>query len=182
MRVCVIPARGGSTRIPRKNIRPFHGKPIIAYSIEAAKASKLFDVILVSTEDSEIADVALRYGALVMRRPDALALDLVGTQEVMRDALLRVSSEYACCIYATAPLITASHLIFGYGFMRGARKYAYVTGGYYWGRTEWFVDGIPLTTDHSVEITEEDHVDINDEADWVRAERMYKSLTKGDVA
>jgi pseudaminic acid cytidylyltransferase len=114
MRVAVIPARGGSRRIPRKNIRSFHGKPIIAYSIEAAKKSGLFQAIYVSTEDSGVADVALDCGAIVIRRPWRLAKDEVGTQEVMRDVLNGMSYEYACCIYATAPLMSVSDLRRGF--------------------------------------------------------------------
>ena len=76
MRVAIIPARGGSRRIPRKNIRPFHGQPIIAYSIEAA--SMVFGQVWVSTEDAEIAETAHKLGAFVLYRPRALAADVIG--------------------------------------------------------------------------------------------------------
>jgi pseudaminic acid cytidylyltransferase len=91
VRVAVIPARGGSVRIPRKNIREFHGKPIMAYSILAAERSRLFDHIFVSTDSVDVARVAERYGASVIARPAALGADDVGTQEVIRhgaDALV----------------------------------------------------------------------------------------------
>src|SRR5688572_27060303 len=111
MNVAIIPARGGSTRILRKNIRMFHGKPIIAYSIAAAKESKLFGRIVVSTEDGEIGRMAEGYGATWYPRGLELTVDEVGTQEVARDVLAWLVEqndipEYACCIYATAPLMS----------------------------------------------------------------------------
>ena len=117
-RIAVIPARGGSTRIPRKNILEFHGKPIIAYSIETAKASGLFDRIIISTDDREIAEVAVQYGATDIheRRPEH-ARNEVGTQEVARQVLLDYQGfynpQYVCVIYATAPLMLAEDLKLG---------------------------------------------------------------------
>lgn len=111
MNVAIIPARGGSKRIPRKNIRPFAGKPIIAYSIEAARACGLFERIIVSTDDPEIAEVARRYGAEVpFLRPSELADDHTGTNAVVQHAISwalseRMPVEYVCCIYATAPFV-----------------------------------------------------------------------------
>ena len=88
MRLCVIPARGGSKRIPRKNIRPFAGRPIIAYSIDAARESGLFDRIMVSTDDAEIAEVAHGVGAEIpFLRPAELADDYVGTNAVVTQAI-----------------------------------------------------------------------------------------------
>ena len=88
MRVAVIPARGGSKRIPRKNIKIFCGKPIIAWSIQAAIRSKCFDRVIVSTEDAEIAEVALHYGAEVpFLRPFGLADDYIGTSPVVAHAI-----------------------------------------------------------------------------------------------
>lgn len=116
MNVAIIPARGGSKRIPRKNIRPFAGKPIIAYSIEAAKECGLFDRIIVSTDDMEIAEVARRYGAEVpFMRPKELADDHTGTNAVVKHAIQwlsaqKVDLEYVCCIYATAPFVRAELL------------------------------------------------------------------------
>lgn len=114
--IAIIPARGGSKRIPRKNIRPFHGKPIIAYSIDVALQSNLFDRVIVSTDDTEIAEVALRSGAEVpFMRPHDLANDFATTQVVMEHAinwLLKAEQpvEYVCCIYATSPLMTVQQL------------------------------------------------------------------------
>lgn len=114
--ICVIPARGGSKRIPRKNIRDFAGKPIIAWSIETALASRLFDDVLVSTDDDEIAQIAERYGARVpFRRPPELANDHAGTMEVVQHTLAWLDEAGAqvttlCCLYAAAPFVTVDYL------------------------------------------------------------------------
>ena len=114
--VAIIPARGGSKRIPRKNIRLFFGKPIIAYSIAAAKESGLFDRIIVSTDDEEIATVARQHGADVpFLRPRQLADDFTGTNAVVKHCLQWLESndmpaQYACCIYPTAPFVQAAFL------------------------------------------------------------------------
>jgi N-acylneuraminate cytidylyltransferase len=118
--VAVIPARGGSTRIPRKNIRPFAGKPIIAYSIAAARDCGLFERIIVSTDDEEIASVARTWGAETpFVRPAELSDDHTGTNEVAAHTLawladLGQPATMACCIYATAPFITPADLRRGY--------------------------------------------------------------------
>jgi pseudaminic acid cytidylyltransferase len=111
MRVAVIPARGGSKRIPRKNIRAFHGKPIIAWSIEAALESGCFERVLVSTDDAEIAEVAREYGAETpFLRPASIADDFAPTAAVVKHALdwcaaEGIETDHCCCIYATAPFI-----------------------------------------------------------------------------
>jgi N-acylneuraminate cytidylyltransferase len=116
MKLCVIPARGGSKRIPRKNIKAFCGKPMIAYAIEAAKSSNLFDSIIVSTDDSEIASVSESYGAEVpFKRPEELANDYAGTVEVIAHAINEcekngLKPERVCCIYPCVPLIQAEDL------------------------------------------------------------------------
>jgi len=115
-RVAVIPARGGSQRIPRKNIRLLNGKPLMAYSIETAIASGLFDRIIVSTDDAEIAKVAQDFGAETpFFRPDDLADHMTGTTPVMQHALRFLIEEgktpdQACLIYATCPLLTKEDL------------------------------------------------------------------------
>src|SRR5687768_12205675 len=112
MNIAIIPARGGSKRIPRKNVRPFCGRPMIAWPIAAATASGLFDHILVSTEDAEIADVARQAGAEVpFTRPVELADDHSGTTDVVLHALSWAIEagwpvEAACCIYATAAFVS----------------------------------------------------------------------------
>lgn len=124
MRVAVIPARGGSKRIPRKNIRDFCGKPILAWSIEAALQSGCIEQVIVSTDDEEIADVARAYGAHVpFIRPAHLADDYAGTTVVVQHALdwlIRHGTEIdtACCIYATAPFVTGDVLRLGYEQLR----------------------------------------------------------------
>ena len=115
MKLAIIPARGGSKRIPRKNIKEFCGKPMIAYSIEAALESGLFDRVIVSTDDKEIADVAKEYGAEVpFIRPPELSDDFTPTIPVIAHAIeeleKEVSVELACCIYATAPFIQSRFL------------------------------------------------------------------------
>lgn len=111
MKLAVIPARGGSKRIPRKNIRNFLGKPIISYSIETAKAAGCFDKLIVSTDDEVIARVASDYGAdIPFLRPSRLADDYATTGSVIKHAVdfyarQSVHIDYVCCIYATAPLL-----------------------------------------------------------------------------
>jgi len=118
--VAVIPARGGSKRIPRKNIRLFAGRPVMAYSIQAARASGLFKRIIVSTDDEEIASAAENLGAETpFLRPKPLADDHAGTNAVVKHALQWLlergeSVEYVCCIYATAPFVQANFLRQGF--------------------------------------------------------------------
>ncbi|MFP4453940.1 MAG: pseudaminic acid cytidylyltransferase [Desulfobacterales bacterium] len=122
--VAIIPARGGSKRIPRKNIKNFHGKPMMAWPIEAAQKSELFDRIIVSTDDEEIAQVARDYGAEIpFMRPKELADDYTGTNAVVKHALewLRKNdyfAQYACCIYATAPFLQAKCLEIGFDILK----------------------------------------------------------------
>ena len=112
MKVAIIPARGGSKRIPRKNIKEFCGKPMIAYSIEAAIESGCFDRVIVSTDDTEIAKVAQAYDAEVpFIRPEELSNDHAGTIPVIQHAVNWLieqgeAPEFVCCLYATAPFIT----------------------------------------------------------------------------
>jgi N-acylneuraminate cytidylyltransferase len=116
MNVAIIPARGGSKRIPRKNIREFCGRPMIAWSIKAANESGLFDHVIVSTDDEEIAQIATREGAEVpFRRPPELANDHAGTLPVIRHAVNWLTLQgapvtHACCIYATAPFLRPADL------------------------------------------------------------------------
>jgi len=120
MNIAIIPARGGSKRIPKKNIKDFFGKPLIAYSIEAALKTKLFAKVIVSTDDEEIAKIAKQYGAEVpFLRPKELADDFTVTGDVVNHAVDYLESigekyEYICTIYATAPFIQEKYLIEGY--------------------------------------------------------------------
>jgi N-acylneuraminate cytidylyltransferase len=116
MKLAIIPARGGSKRIPNKNIRDFVGKPLVAYSIEVAKASGLFDKIVVTTDNEEVANIAIDYGAEVpFIRPPELSNDVIGTRPVTNHAIRYVTEhfekpEFCCCIYATAPFLQAEYL------------------------------------------------------------------------
>lgn len=185
MNVAIIPARGGSRRIPRKNIRPFHGKPIIAYSIDAARESGLFDRVFVSTDDEEIALVADSCGAIGVKRPAALAVDAVGTQDVARHLLEILTQPYnlgpidhACCIYATVPLLTPADLLAGYHELRQrAPDFVYVEGWYYFGTAAAFLESRSLDGPDTLRVeVPERWIDINVEEDWQRAERMYQAL------
>ena len=116
MNIAIIPARGGSKRIPGKNIKLFAGKPLIAYSIDAAKASGLFDKIIISTDSEEVAEVAIAFGADVpFIRPQSLSNDMVGTRPVTNHGIRFCiekfyQPEFCCCIYATAPFLQAKYL------------------------------------------------------------------------
>lgn len=132
MNIAVIPARGGSKRIPRKNIKEFCGKPMIAWAIEAARTSGLFTHIIVSTEDEEIAVVAKQWGAEVpFVRPVALSNDYAGTTEVIAHAIQwafdqGMKPEAVCCIYATAPFVQVADLKRGLvAFKSGDWAYAF---------------------------------------------------------
>ena len=115
--LAVIPARGGSKRIPRKNVKDFNGKPLISYAIKAALGSGIFDRVVVSTDDEDIAAIAKEYGAEVpFLRDKKLADDYTGTFDVMADAYERLKAtgqkfDGVCCIYATAPLLLPKHLV-----------------------------------------------------------------------
>lgn len=137
MKLAIIPARGGSKRIPRKNIKPFCGKPMIAWSIEAAQESGCFDRVIVSTDDAEIAEVARQYGAEVpFMRPLELSDDHTGTIPVIRHAIETINSqgravEQACCLYATAPFIRAEDLRRGLELLQGSGgNYAFSVTSY----------------------------------------------------
>jgi len=114
--VAIITARGGSKRIPRKNIREFCGKPILAYSINAALSAGIFDTVMVSTDDNEIAEIARSYGAEVpFMRSEATANDYAATNDVVKEVLDTYAKhgecfDIACCIYPTAPFLTGETL------------------------------------------------------------------------
>ncbi len=121
--LAIIPARGGSKRIPRKNIKNFHGKPIIAYSIEAALSSNLFEEVIVSTEDPEIAEVAQKYGAKI---PFLRSKENSDDYATIADVILEVIDSYenlnksfdtVCCIFSTAPFISVNKIIEGFELM-----------------------------------------------------------------
>jgi pseudaminic acid cytidylyltransferase len=132
MRVAIIPARGGNKRIPRKNLKPFCGKPILAYSIEAALRAEVFDHVIVSTDDAEIQALAREFGASTpFVRPPELADDHTPTVPVIAHAVRWVQQhlgavEHACCIYATAPFVQAADLRAAWQRLREQRVSGYV--------------------------------------------------------
>lgn len=136
MIIAVIPARGGSKRIPRKNIKSFAGKPIIAWSIAAALESKCFDKVIVSTDDPEVAETSRKFGAEIpFIRPDALSDDYTGTVPVVAHAITELASSLCitavCCIYATAPLIQSRDIRRGYELLQDSQcDYAFSVTSY----------------------------------------------------
>lgn len=185
MKIAVIPARGGSQRIPRKNIAPFYGKPMIAYPIKTAFRADLFDVVFVSTEDPEVAKVAKRYGAEIIPRPTELAeigAPDCGTQEVTRHAIEWVNANYAnkvshaCCIYPCTPMLLPEDLNVGWSILR-ALPYTYVPGIFYWGHAVAFGHS-PITEGWEIPYPPERYIDINTPDDWIRAEQMYEQMVK----
>ncbi len=129
--VAIIPARGGSERIPRKNIKYFLGKPMIGYPISVLKETGLFDRIIVSTEDQEIADVAIEMGAEIpFMRPMELADNHTGTGEVMAHAVDWLIEhgqrpDYVCCVYATTPFLSSRYLEEGWEAVRSGNRIAF---------------------------------------------------------
>lgn len=188
--VCIIPARGGSRRIYRKNIAMFHGKPIIAYSIETALATELFDAVIVSTDCQEIAEIAQIYGATALMRGDEYAADAIGTQEVARHAIETLAGlghtyDHACVIYATAPMMKAEDLYAGLIMLEVDTKTNFVmsvgdsplqdAGQWYWGNADNFgTEPLISCWTVMVPIPKERVCDINTSDDWARAETMYK--------
>ena len=132
VKLALIPARGGSKRIPRKNIRPFRGKPMLAWSIEAASASDCFDRIIVSTDDEEIAALAISYGAEVpFLRPADLADDQASTKSVVVHSLewceqQGLLPQAVCCLYATAPFVQPADLEAGCQLLDQAPAHSFV--------------------------------------------------------
>ena len=153
--LCVIPARGGSKRIPRKNIRLFFGKPIIAWSIEAARESGCFDRVIVSTDDLEIAETAKRWGAEIpFERPAELSDDYATTVQVVGHAVRWYAEradrpEKVCCLYATAPFVRADDIKRGLElFERSGCDYAFSVTSY------------PFPIQRAVRITKEGRVEM----------------------
>lgn len=156
MRLAVIPARGGSKRILRKNIKSFAGKPIIAWSIEVALQSRCFDHVIVSTDDSEIAEVAQRLGASVpFMRPAALCDDHTATIPVVRHAIEWFMAEgtepaEVCCIYATAPFVQVVDLREGLELLMAAPDCHYA----------FSVTSYPFPIQRAIRITEKERVEM----------------------
>lgn len=182
-KVAIIPARGGSTRIPRKNVRPLAGRPIICYSIE--NAQRVCDRVIVSTEDAEIAQIARDFGAEVHQRSFAMARDEVGTQEVAKHVLdeLRVRrTARVLVLYPCAPLVGAWHLAKAlarthYVVGVGAEPLA-DAGAFYAGRCADFRDAVPLWNDYTSVIVLPPRLvcDVNTEEDWADLEIRFAAM------
>jgi pseudaminic acid cytidylyltransferase len=122
-KLAIIPARGGSKRIPKKNIKEFFGKPVLAYAIENAINSKLFDEVMVSTDDDEIVEIAIKFGAKVpFKRSSENSDDYATTIDVLTEVIATYGKvqrefEYACCIYPCTPLLTKQRIIEGFSIL-----------------------------------------------------------------
>lgn len=156
MRLAVIPARGGSKRIPRKNIKNFHGKPMIAWSIQAALQSGCFDEVWVSTDDAEIAQIAQGYGAEVpFLRPSELSNDFATTADVMQHAVnffektKQIRPDYVCCLYATAPFVIQQDLLNGLSVIE-SEEVDYV----------FSATTFPFPIQRAIKLTENGHVEM----------------------
>lgn len=224
--VAIIPARGGSKRIRRKNMRDFNGKPMIAYSIEAALQSGVFDQVIVSTNDDEIANTAKQYGAdIPFMRPESLSDDLTGTGPVIIHTIdflkqQGITPDFVCCLYATVPMLKPRYIREGLELLQNnpERDFAFsvtehrypvqrsfylregvVTplqpeclpmrsqdlesvyhdaGQFYWGKTESFVNNVPLFSAHALPIVLPHYLvqDVDTMDDWRRAEAMYRAF------
>lgn len=179
MRLAVIPARGGSKRIPRKNIKLFDGRPIIAWSIMAALESGCFDRVLVSTDDPEISEIAKIYGADVpFLRPDELSNDYTGTAPVVAHAISwqntfdeKVSD--VCCIYATAPFVRATDIKSGLNILlNSGADFALTVTSYAFPIQR----AVKITLDERIEMFQPEHFHTRSqdlEAAWHDAGQFY---------
>lgn len=189
MRVAIIPARGGSVRVPQKNFRPFSGKPMLLYPIEVAKASILFDLIVVSTDSHLIANIAFQAGCVVVPRPPDDGA--TGTQEIAGRVLdqLNVVGGPCCVFYPCTPLLDVFHVKQGFAellkphhkpFVRSVGPDGQDAGAFYWGWAGAFRERRPIdafTTSDYV-LPAERTCDINTPEDWARAETMFDALRR----
>ncbi|MBU1196537.1 MAG: pseudaminic acid cytidylyltransferase [Proteobacteria bacterium] len=160
--LAIIPARGGSKRIPGKNIRLFCGKPIIAYSILAAQKANIFDRIIVSTDDEKIANTAMEWGAQVpFKRPQNLADDYTTTIDVIKHAIQWCNDnnehyDYTCCIYATAPFIRDQDLKKGYELLvNSPNNFAFPVTGF----ASSIFRALKLTKENQMKMFWPEHID-----------------------
>lgn len=189
MRMAIIPARGGSVRIPRKNIREFRGKPMLAYAIEAAQESHAFDAVVVSTDDVSIAAAAVVRGARVHYR-NARDDGSVGTQEVAHEVLKhQLLVTQVAVIYPCVPLLLPSDLSTAMAVSRGGASFLMSVGPdgadagcFYVGDAEAF-GCIPLGGDRTLKflLPPQRVCDINTFEDWERAEAMFDALRRANV-
>lgn len=186
----IIPARGGSKRIPRKNIREFHGKPMLHYPIAAAQANDMR--VIVSTDDDEIAETAISAGAQVLERPGSLAIDEVGTREVTRHAIKALDlkgTTPVCCLYPCTPLIERTDLYWSevllwaggtFVVSVGTRPSIFDAGALYWASAGTWLGDAPLwgVGTRLYDVAER-AVDINTEEDWRKAWMLYQAIHTG---
>ncbi len=187
--LCIIPARAGSTRIPGKNLKLFHGKPIIQYSIETALESNLFGEIVVSTDSKETIELAKSLGITGEYRFKNLCENDVGTQRVgqsvMRDG--RLGNKYVCILYATVPMLEAYSLSRGLtelmrnpgaNFLYSVGPDGKDAGQFYWCQGEALVGGLPLESPKTIKyyVPTQTVCDINTPEDWEKALEMYQAL------
>lgn len=189
MNIAIIPARGGSRRIPGKNKRKFDGIPLIAHSIRTAKKTCIFHQIIVSTDDPDIAAIAMEYGAIAMYRAAKYCVDECGTQDVISSCMNAVpQGALICGIYATCPLMLAEDIQRGHRVLVENEDLHYTmavaddplrsAAQFYWGRYDAFLKNKPLIAAHTAMIPIQDQYvcDINTEDDFQRAWLMYKLL------
>lgn len=191
MRIAIIPARGGSVRIPRKNIREFKGKPMMQWPIEAAKETRLFDAIVVSTDDDEIERVARACGAAVYRRSSDDGVR--GTQEVAAEVLLSRRHYEACVIYPCSPLLRPDDICAAHMLLHTTDADFVVTsypdriedcGCLYFGRANSFRQSRPLVNGRTrlLPLPANRCIDINTPEDLARAEAMFDALRSEEGA
>lgn len=183
--IAIIPARSGSVRLPGKNIKPFHGRPIIAYSIETAQASGLFSLVVVSTDAMDIAAVAFNCGAAVMWR--ATDDGVKGTQEVAGDVLRQMPGiQKACVIYPCAPLVIVDDLKRAAYAVNETTQFAFGVGAdpladagaFYFGMAGAFAANRPLIGPNTamIPLPPGRVCDINTQADFDLALRLYTEM------
>lgn len=188
MKVAIIPARGGSVRIPRKNVRQFRGKSMLLYAIDAAKESGLFDLIVVSTDDTEIATYAFEFDAMVVPREHDDGS--IGTQEIAARVLDQLDLHgSACVIYPCTPLLNADLLKLGWSYLlrpdakcfaRSVGPDGQDAGCFYFGWSRAFRARCQLDAFHTIDVPlpAEQVCDINTPEDWARAESMFDALRR----
>ena len=197
--LAVIPARGGSKRIPRKNVKDFNGKPLISYAIKAALGSGIFDRVVVSTDDEDIAAIAKEYGAEVpFLRDKKLADDYTGTFDVMADAYERLKAtgqkfDGVCCIYATAPLLLPKHLVMALEKLKSSKAQSepefapcrsqdlpkcYQDCGLFYFYTDDFMTGKNKTRALAFPMPRHRVIDIDTMEDWDYACAMSKAVSE----
>jgi CMP-N-acetylneuraminic acid synthetase len=187
----VIPARAGSKRLPRKNLRQFFGRPVICYAIDTAKRSMLFDEIVVSTDSEEAEQIALDSGVGVHWRSPFAASDSATDYDVILDVLMLKDGDYAelCYLYPITPLLEPEHLLMGYNRLedsgrvlpvRGATGDDRDAGAFYWIDVDAFADMLReeynIDNMHRVYLTAFEAQDVNTQEDWdlMAAKFMWK--------